>query len=60
MKNKTKKKVYNLIEKIRKNLDHVDYQMSNELIPHIQRVTEMQCDTNKLNRVLWKAQKEKQ
>jgi hypothetical protein len=58
MKNNTKKKIDKLLFKIRVGLSHVDSQMAKGLDVHMQRITEVQCDVEKLDKILWKAQKD--
>jgi archaellum component FlaC len=57
MKKKTKKKVNTLVEKIRINLNHIESQLSRGLCVHMQRVTEIEEDVKKLDKLLWKDRK---
>ena len=54
MKKKKRKEIEELVKNIRLNLNHVENQLSKGLSVHKQRVTEMECDVRKMDKILWK------
>jgi len=54
MNKKKRKEIEELVKSIRLNLNHVENQLSKGLSIHKQRVTEMECDVRKMDKILWK------